>query len=151
MSRGKRCFICRHCSLLGVRWDQQEGFEKYRCLKPIPSLFLAPTFWFNVPKNRVRASVSAWVLRYLYWEAQVRTLCCTASPLHANCQVVNFQRCKRVFACPVNELVHVSGVPCHVRASSPNGCACVHFTVQYYVGYSSAVSFLQAQDVWKQA
>ena len=41
----------------------------------------------------------------------------TVSSLHMNLQVVNFQRCHRAFACPVR-LVHVSGIHCHMFASS---------------------------------
>ena len=48
-------------------------------------------------------------------------------------------------------LVHVSGVHCHVRASSTSGCAFVYFTVQYCIEYGSTVSLFQAQDVQKQA
>ena len=47
------------------------------------------------------------------------------------------------------KLVHVSGVQCHVRASST---VVVHLcTLQYSIEYSSTVSLIQAQDVWKQA
>ena len=49
------------------------------------------------------------------------------------------------------KLVHVSGVHCHVHASSTSGCAFVYFTVQYCIEYSSTVSLFQAQDVWDQA
>ena len=34
-----------------------------------------------------------------------------------------------------HKLVHVSGVHCHVRASSTCGCAFGHFTVLYRVQY----------------
>ena len=44
----------------------------------------------------------------------------------------------------------VSGVHCHVRASSTSGCAFVYFTVQYCIEYGSTVSLFQAQDVQKQ-
>ena len=51
----------------------------------------------------------------------------TVSSLHAHLQVANFQRCELVFVCNVrlHILVHVSGVWCHVRASSASGCVCV--------------------------
>ena len=49
------------------------------------------------------------------------------------------------------ELVHVSGVCCHVHASSACGCAHVHFSVQSCTEDSSALSLFQAQDVQKQA
>ena len=49
------------------------------------------------------------------------------------------------------KLVHESGVQCHMHASSTSRCAFVYFTVQYYIEYSSTVSLVQAQDVWKQA
>ena len=49
------------------------------------------------------------------------------------------------------KLLHVSGIQCHVRASSTRGCAFVYFTVQDCIVYSSTVSFFQAQDVLKQA
>ena len=45
------------------------------------------------------------------------------------------------------KLVHVSGIHCHVWASSTSGCAFVYFTVQYCIEYSSTVSLFQAQDV----
>ena len=45
------------------------------------------------------------------------------------------------------KLVHLSGVHCHVRASSTSGCVFVYFTVQYCIEYSSRVSLFQAQDV----
>ena len=47
------------------------------------------------------------------------------------------------------DLVRVSGVHCHVRASSTSGCAFVYFTVQYGIEYYCAVSLFQAQDVRK--
>ena len=50
-----------------------------------------------------------------------------------------------------HKLVHVSGVHCHVHASSTSGCAFVYFTVQYCIEYSSTISLFQAQDVWKEA
>ena len=37
------------------------------------------------------------------------------------------------------KLVHVSGVHCHMRASSTNGCAFVYFSVQCYIKDSSIV------------
>ena len=48
------------------------------------------------------------------------------------------------------KLVHVSGVHCHVRASSTSVCDFVYFIVQYCIEYSSTVSLFQAQDVRKQ-
>ena len=45
------------------------------------------------------------------------------------------------------KLVHVSGVHCHMRASSTSGCAFVYFTVQCCIECSSTVSLFQAQDV----
>ena len=48
------------------------------------------------------------------------------------------------------KLVHVSGIHCHMHASSTSGCAFVYFTVQYCIEYSSTVSLFQAQDVQKQ-
>ena len=41
------------------------------------------------------------------------------------------------------KLVHVSGIHCHVCASSTSGCAFVYFTVQYCIEYSSIVSFFK--------
>jgi len=38
-----------------------------------------------------------------------------------------------------------------MHAPSAGGRAFVYFAAQYYVGYSSAVSLFQAQDVKKQA
>ena len=58
---------------------------------------------------------------------------CTVSPLHMNLQVVNFQRCKHASLVRSHKLVHMSGVHCHVRASSISGCAFVYFTVLYRV------------------
>ena len=49
------------------------------------------------------------------------------SLLHANFQLVNFQRWEHALS---RELVHVSGVHRRVHASSTSGCACVYFTVQ---------------------
>ena len=46
-----------------------------------------------------------------------------------------------------HKLVHMSGVHCHMHASSTSGCAFVYFTVQYCIEYSSRVSLFQAQDV----
>ena len=43
------------------------------------------------------------------------------------------------------KLVHVSGIHCHVRASSTSGYAFVYFTVQYRIEYSSTASLFQAQ------
>ena len=37
------------------------------------------------------------------------------------------------------KLVHVSGVHCHMHASSTNGCAFVYFAVQYFIKYSGTV------------
>ena len=45
------------------------------------------------------------------------------------------------------KLVHVSGIHCHVRASSTSGCAFVYFTVQYCIEYNGTVCLFQAQDV----
>ena len=66
----------------------------------------------------------------------------------SSCELTKMQTCV-----PMSNhlLVHVSGVPCHVHASSTSGCAFVYFTVQYCIEYSSTVSLFQAQDVWKQA
>ena len=44
------------------------------------------------------------------------------------------------------KLVHVSGVHCHVHASSTCGCAFVYFTVQYCIEYSSTVSLLEIRE-----
>ena len=44
----------------------------------------------------------------------------------------------------------MSGLHCHVRASSTSDGACVYFTVQCCIEYSSTVSSFQAQDVQKQ-
>ena len=44
------------------------------------------------------------------------------------------------------KLVHMSGVLCHVCASSTGGCAFVYFTVQYCVEHRSTVSLFQTQD-----
>ena len=74
----------------------------------------------------------------------------TVSSLHTILQVVNFQRCECAFACPVT-IVHMSGVHCHMHASSKSSYAFVHFTVQYCIEYSSTVSSFQPQDVRKQA
>ena len=62
----------------------------------------------------------------------------------------NFKDANTVFACPIM-LVHISGVHCHVHASSTSGCAFLYFTVQYCIEYSSTVSLFQAQDFQKQA
>ena len=48
------------------------------------------------------------------------------------------------------KLAHMSGVHCHVYASSIGDYAFVYFTVQYYIEYSGTVSLLQAWDAWKQ-
>ena len=41
-------------------------------------------------------------------------------------------------------LVHVSGVHCHVNASSASGCAFVYLTAQYCIEYSSTASLFQS-------
>ena len=66
----------------------------------------------------------------------------------SSCELSKMRTC----VCMSNhvKLVHVSGVYCHVCASSTSGCAFGHFTVQYCIEYSSTVSLFQAQDVWKQ-
>ena len=43
---------------------------------------------------------------------------------------------------------NMSGVRCHVHASSTSGCALVYCTVQCCIEYSSTVSLFQAQDAW---
>ena len=48
------------------------------------------------------------------------------------------------------DLVCTPGVCCHVRASSTNGCAFVHFT-WFCTEKSRTVSLFEGQDVWKQA
>ena len=53
----------------------------------------------------------------------------TVSPLCRNPQVVNFQRCERVFTRSVSSISFVSGVHCHVCASS-GGCVCVCYCVE---------------------
>ena len=65
------------------------------------------------------------------------------SPLHINLQVVNFQRRKRAFTCPITQ-GHTSGIHCHVRASSTSSSAFVYFTVQHCVEYTTAVSLFIA-------
>ena len=67
----------------------------------------------------------------------------TVSPLNINLQVANFQRSECVFACPITKLVHMSGVHCHMSASSTSDRAVCK--------YSSTASLFQAQDVQKQA
>ena len=64
------------------------------------------------------------------------------SPLQTNVQVVNTHSHVKSRKC-----VHVSGIHCHMRASSASGCAFVNLTVQRYTDYSSTVSLFQAQDV----
>ena len=49
------------------------------------------------------------------------------------------------------KLVPVSGIYCHMRASSTSGCTLVYFTVKYCKQHSSTVFLFQAQHVWKQA
>ena len=66
-----------------------------------------------------------------------------------NLQVANFQICKHVFTYPAIEVSHMSGMYCHVCASSTS--AFVYFTIQHCIEYSSASSLFQAQDVQKQA
>ena len=70
----------------------------------------------------------------------------TISPLLMNLQVANFKRCDYVFTCPITLLVHMSGIHCHMHASSTHGCVSVYFTVQYFIEYST-ISLFQAQDV----
>ena len=48
-----------------------------------------------------------------------------------------------VFLCTCS--THVSGIHCHVLASSTSGCVCI-----VLVEYSSIVSLFQAHDIWKQ-
>ena len=47
------------------------------------------------------------------------------------------------------ERIHVSGMHCHLHASSTSSSAFVNFTVQYCIEDSSAVYLFQAQDVQK--
>ena len=70
----------------------------------------------------------------------------TASPLHRNLQVANFQRCEYAFACSIT-LFHVWLTLSHVCILKSD-CAFVYFTVQYCIEYSSTVALFQAQDVW---
>ena len=48
------------------------------------------------------------------------------------------------------ELVHVSGVHCHMSESSTSGCAFVYFGVPACIEHGSIVSLFQAQDIQKQ-
>ena len=46
--------------------------------------------------------------------------------------------------------VHMSGIHCHMHASSTGGCAFVYFIIKYCIEYSGTVYLFQAQDVQKQ-
>ena len=61
------------------------------------------------------------------------------SPLHTNLQVVNFWTIC-VWMSDQVKLVHVSGINCHMSASSTNGWTFVCFTIQHCVEDSSTVS-----------
>lgn len=56
------------------------------------------------------------------WNTAYSLFIYTVSALHLNPQVVNFQRYDWEFTHPIT-VVPVSGIHCHVRASSPSDCA----------------------------
>ena len=70
---------------------------------------------------------------------------CTVRPLYTNLQVLNIQRCKRAFACPITQ---VSSCIWHTLS-----CACILNRWLCFCGlycielYSSTVSLFQDQDV----
>ena len=66
-----------------------------------------------------------------------------------NPPVVNFQRYGCEFACPIMS-VPVSGIHCHVRASSTSDRALVHFAGQYCIEQVAQYLNLKAQTVQKQ-
>ena len=49
------------------------------------------------------------------------------------------------------KLVHMSGVLCHMRASSTTGCAFVYFSVQDCTEDRGTVPLFQAQDIQKRS
>ena len=57
----------------------------------------------------------------------------TVSPLHTNLQVVSFKEANVCSHVQAHKLVHVSGVHCHVCASSTSNCGFIYFTVLYKV------------------
>ena len=52
-----------------------------------------------------------------------------------NLQVANFQICKHVFTYPAIEVSHMSGMYCHVCASSTS--AFVYFTIQHWASQAA--------------
>ena len=50
-------------------------------------------------------------------------------------QVEQFLRCEHAFTCPIM-LVHMSGVLCHVCASSTS-CTFVYFTIQHWASQAA--------------
>ena len=79
------------------------------------------------------------------------TCCIRVTPLHTNRQVANFQSANVCSYDQPQKSVQVSGVHCHVCASSTRGCAFGYSTVWNCIEYSRTVPFIQALDVWKQA
>lgn len=49
----------------------------------------------------------------------------------------------------LHELVPMSGIHCHLHASSTSGCVFMSFTVQYCIESSSIVSLFQVREVLK--
>ena len=68
-----------------------------------------------------------------------------------NLQVSNFRGANVHLHVQICKLVCVSDIHYHVYASFICGYVLGYFAVQYYIEYSSTVSFFQAQKVWKQA
>ena len=94
---------------------------------------VSPQFCFVIPQGFQLLPERLRVIRF-YIKIKI-----AVSPLHTSLQVANFQRWQCALACPV-KLVHMSGVHCHMRASSTSGCVFVYFTVLYRVQYRTLYS-----------
>ena len=62
---------------------------------------------------------------------------------HASCEISKMRMC--VSMSNLCKLVHMSGIHCHVCASSTTGCSFLYLTMQYCIEYSSIGSFSQSR------
>ena len=61
----------------------------------------------------------------------------------ASCEISKMRTC--VCMSDLYKLVHMSGIHCHVCASSTSGCSFLYFTVKYCIEYSSTVSLCKSR------
>ena len=74
-------------------------------------------------------------------EQTVSSISGIVTPLHTSLQMQTFNDANMHSHVQSRKLVHMSGVHCHLRASSTSGCAFVYFIVQYCIDYSSTLYF----------